>query len=58
MKFMVTLCNTKREQLELLQKSIDALVEKKDPKDERIIVVFSFNPWDKEMPYETACYTG
>lgn len=57
-KFMVTICDTKSKQLELLQKALDALVKKKDPKDERIIVVFSFNPLDKEMPYETTYYTG
>jgi hypothetical protein len=57
-KFMVTICDTKSKQLELLQKAIDALVKKKDPKDERIIVAFSFNPLDEEMPYETAYYTG
>lgn len=57
-KFMITLCDTKTEQIELLRKTLDVLIRKKDQKDERIIVVFSFNPLDEEMPYETAYYTG
>jgi hypothetical protein len=57
-KFMVTICDTKGKQLEILQKAADSLAKKKDPKDERIIVVFSFNPLDNEMPYETAYYVG
>jgi hypothetical protein len=57
-KFMVTLCETKEQQRKLLTQAIDDLKKKKHPNDQRIIVVFSFNPWDREMPYETAYYTN
>jgi hypothetical protein len=51
-KFMVTICDTKDKQLELLAQAIDDLKKKKQPSDRRIIVVFSFNLLDREMPYE------
>lgn len=57
-EFMVTICGTKSEQRKLLQETVDELAKKKDPKDDRIIVVFSFNPLDQEMPYETGYYAG
>jgi hypothetical protein len=56
-RFMVSICDDKNEQIELLRKSLDALIKKKAKNDQRIIVVFSFNPYDEEMPYETAYYT-
>jgi hypothetical protein len=40
------------------REAVDVLAKKKDPEDERIIVVFSFNPLDEEMPYETGYYAG
>jgi len=55
-KFMATICKTKNEQRELLAQAIDDLVKKKAPNDERIIVVFTFNPLDMEMPFETGYY--
>ena len=57
-RFMVTVCDTKSKQLELLAQAIDDLKKKKEPKDQRIIVVFSFNPSDQEMPFETGYYLG
>lgn len=56
-KFMVTICNTKDEQLQLLQQALDDLKKTKKPDDKRIIAVFSFNPLDREMPYETGYYS-
>lgn len=56
--FMVTICDTKAEQIKLLHEALDTLVKKKDSRDERIIVVFSVNPLDEEMPYETMYYAG
>ena len=57
-RFMISICDDKNEQIELLEKALDALIKKKANNDQRIIVVFSFNPYDEEMPYETAYYTG
>jgi hypothetical protein len=57
-EFMVTICGTKSEQRKLLQEAVDALAKKKNPRDDRIIVVFSFNPLDQEMPYETGYHSG
>ena len=57
-RFMVTICDTKSRQLELLSQAIDDLRKKKEPNDQRIIVVFSFNPSDQEMPFETGYYVG
>jgi len=57
-RFMVSICDTKNEQIELLEKALDALIKKKAFNDQRIIVVFSLNPNDEAMPYETAYYTG
>ena len=37
---------------------MDALVKIKAPNDKRIIVVFSFNPNDDKMPYETSYYVS
>jgi hypothetical protein len=53
-RFMVSICNSKNEQIELLEKTVDALIKQKAVNDERIIVVFSYNPSDKELPYEIA----
>ncbi|MFX0199604.1 MAG: hypothetical protein ACFFCW_26070 [Candidatus Hodarchaeota archaeon] len=55
-KFMVTLCETKNQQRNFLKQAVDDLKKKKHADDQRIIVVFSFNPWDQEMPYETVYY--
>lgn len=57
-RFMVAICDTKTKQLELLAHAIDDLKKKKEPNDQRIIVVFSFNPSDQEMPFETGYYVG
>ena len=56
-KFMVTICDTKHEQLQLLEQAVDNLKKMKKLEDKRIIVVFSFNPLDPEMPYETGYYS-
>ncbi|MFX0139278.1 MAG: hypothetical protein ACFFDN_36895, partial [Candidatus Hodarchaeota archaeon] len=55
-RFMVNFCGTKNEQRELLNKSIDELVKKRNSNDARFIVVFSFNPFDVELPFETGYY--
>lgn len=55
-RFMVTICDTKSKQLELLAQAIDDLKQKREPNDQRIIVVFAFNPSDQEMPFETGYY--
>lgn len=57
-KFMVTLCETKNEQRKLLTQKANHLRKSKQPDDQRIVVVFSFNPWDQEMPFETAYYVN
>ena len=57
-KYMVTLCDNKEEQLELLKKALDSLIEKRSVDDQRLPVVFSFNPSDDDMPFETAYFTG
>jgi hypothetical protein len=53
-KFMVTICETKNHQRKLLTQTVDDLKKRKHSDDQRIVVVFTFNPWDQEMPYETA----
>ena len=53
-RFMVSICDDKNEQRELLGKTIDNLIKQKTVDDKRIIVVFSYNPSAIEMPYEIA----
>jgi len=53
---MVNICGTKAEQREFLEQVIDELKEKKKPDDQKIIVIFSFNPNDRKMPFETGFY--
>jgi len=55
-RFMVTLGYTKNEQRQMIEGAIDELKNGKNPEDHRIIVVFSFNPLDPVMPYETGYY--
>ncbi|MFA5364602.1 MAG: hypothetical protein WC325_05405 [Candidatus Bathyarchaeia archaeon] len=55
-RFIVSICDSKDEQIDLLEKAMDALVNVKAPNDKRIIVVFSYNPNDDKMPYETSYY--
>ena len=57
-KFMVTICETKNHQRKLLTQAVDDLKKRKHPDDQRIVVVFTVNPWDQEMPYETAYYVS
>jgi hypothetical protein len=57
-RFMISICDSKDEQIGLLNKALDTLIKKRSPNDQRIIVVFSYNPNDEEIPYETAYYTG
>jgi len=57
-KFMVTLCETKNHQRKLLTQKVNHLRKRKQPDDQRIIVVFTFNPWDQEMPFETGYYVN
>lgn len=55
-QFTVALCDNKEEQIKLLDREINKLKNTKDPEDKRIIVVFTVNPLDSEMPYETGYY--
>ena len=57
-KYVVTLCDSKEEQIALLEKALDSLIERRRPDDKRLPVVFSFNPYDDDMPFETAYFTG
>jgi 5-methylcytosine-specific restriction endonuclease McrA len=56
--FMVDICDSRIKQIGHLNEVLTALIRKKASNDERIIVVFSFNPLDEEMPYQTAYYAG
>jgi len=53
-RFMVCFSKTKDGQRELLEKSINELIKKRATNDKRFIIVFSFNPLDEVLPYETA----
>lgn len=55
-RFMVCFTKTKDEQRELVKKAIDELIKKRAANDRRFIVVFSFNPLDDALPYETGYY--
>jgi len=55
-RFMVNFCATKDEQRELLNISIDELVKERSSNDKRFIIVFSYNPLDAELPFETGYY--
>jgi len=57
-RFMVNICENRNKQLELLDKALKTLIKKKARSDARLIVVFSFNPRDEEMPFQTAYYAG
>jgi len=56
-RFMVTFCGTKNEQRRILNKSLKELLKKRKKNDERFIIVFSFNPLEGEIPFETAYHT-
>lgn len=53
-RFMVTSCGTKNQLIKKLQQAVEELIKKKDDGDQRIIVVFSFNPLDDKILFEIA----
>jgi hypothetical protein len=55
-RFMVHVCDKKDEQINLLEKAMDDLIKTKNKGDKRISVVFSYNPQDEIMPFETSFY--
>lgn len=57
-KFMVTICKSRKKQIEILNDALNSMIKKRVEGDQRLLVVFSFNPLDKKMPYQTAYYTG
>ena len=57
-KFIICFFDSKQEQLELLRNSINEMIKNRASTDERFIVVFTFNPLDGVIPYETGYYFG
>jgi hypothetical protein len=55
-RFMVCFSETKNEQIELAEKALDEMIKKRASKDKRFIIVFTFNPLDEVLPYETMYY--
>lgn len=55
-KFMICFSETKDEQRDLAKKALEEMISKRASKDRRFIIVFSFNPLEEEVPYETLYY--
>ena len=55
-KFVVCFSETKKEQKELAEKTLEEMIKKRLANDDRFVIVFTFNPLDEELPYETMYY--
>lgn len=53
-KYIICFFETKKEQIDLLKSSFYKMVKNRPMSDKRFIVVFTFNPLDAVLPYETA----
>jgi len=53
---LVDLSESKQEQQEKLKEELEIVLKGKKPEDNRIVVLFSFNPKLMPMPYETLYY--
>ena len=55
-KFMINFCENKDAQFNILNNALTVIVNNRETNDKRKIIVFSFNPLEPEIPYETGYY--